>query len=122
MVKTRRVRAKDGEASEVAAARALAAMKAAEHAGLLDGKSTQISVRISLALVEQAKKRSGIQSDTQLIEFALASLALEDDFGHALLTQCMRPVASIANILTFNRASRLPIPFDGDAGHPVRTP
>lgn len=87
MAKTRRVRAKDGEASEVAAARALAVMKAAEHVGLLDGKSTQISVRISLALVEQAKKRSGIQSDTQLIEFAFASLALEDDFGRALLTR-----------------------------------
>lgn len=87
MVKTRRVQAKDGGTSKVAAARVLAVMKAAEHAGLLDGKSTQISVRISLALVEQAKKRSGIQSDTQLIEFALASLALEDDFGRALLTR-----------------------------------
>lgn len=66
-------------------ARVLAVMKTAEHFGLLDGKSTQISVRISLALVEQAKKRTRIKTDTQLIEFALASLVLEDDFGRALL-------------------------------------
>lgn len=78
-------RAKGNEASDAAMARVLAVMKAAEHSGLLDDKSTQISVRISLALVEQAKKRTGIKSDTQLIEFALASLALEDDFGRALL-------------------------------------
>jgi len=41
----------------------------------------RIGARISPALVEQAKAQTGIDTDTSLIEFALACLALEDDFG-----------------------------------------
>jgi hypothetical protein len=33
----------------------------------------------------RAKTRSGIKSDTDLPEYALARLALEDDFGHKLI-------------------------------------
>ena len=40
----------------------------------------RIGGRVSPALVEQAKARTGIETDTDLIEFALANIALEDGF------------------------------------------
>lgn len=58
-----------------------AVMRAAEHSGLLGEKSKRIGGRISPALIEQAKKHTGIETDTDLIEFALANVALDDDFG-----------------------------------------
>ena len=58
-------------------------MDAAERSGLLKDKSSRIAGRVSAALIEQAKRRTGIESDTDLIEFALASLALEDNFAEA---------------------------------------
>ena len=39
------------------------------------------------ALVEQARARTGIQSDTDLIEVALANLAVADDYPEWLLSQ-----------------------------------
>jgi hypothetical protein len=58
-------------------------MEAAERAGLREKKSSRIAGRVSPALIEQAKRRTGIESDTDLIEFALANIALEDDFAEA---------------------------------------
>src|SRR5215469_6978039 len=58
-------------------------MKAAERSGLLKEKSSRIAGRVSPALVEQAKKRTGIQADTDLIAFVLANVALEDEFAEA---------------------------------------
>jgi hypothetical protein len=58
-----------------------AVMKAAERSGLLRKKSSRIGGRVSRALVEQAKRQTGIETDTDLIEFALASVALEDKFA-----------------------------------------
>ena len=58
-------------------------MEAAERAGLREKKSSRIAGRVSPALMEQAKKRTGIESDTDLIELALANIALEDDFAEA---------------------------------------
>ncbi len=55
-------------------------MQAAERSGLLSGKSGRIGGRVSPALVEQAKRQTGIETDTDLIEFALATVALEDSF------------------------------------------
>jgi hypothetical protein len=60
-----------------------AVMKAAAESGLLKEKSSRIGGRISPALLRQAKKRTGIESDTDLIEFALANVALEDNFAEA---------------------------------------
>lgn len=51
--------------------------------GLLGEKSARIGGRISPALLEQAKKQTGISTDTDLIEFALANVALEDEFSKA---------------------------------------
>ena len=35
--------------------------------------------------MKAAKKRAGVTSDTELLEIALSSLALEDDFGERFL-------------------------------------
>jgi len=62
-------------------ARFEAVMQAAERSGLLSRKSGRIGGRVSPALVEQAKRQTGIETDTDLIEFALATIALDDDFA-----------------------------------------
>jgi hypothetical protein len=62
-------------------ARFRAVMKAAEESGLLGVKNARIGGRTSPALIEQAKKQTGIETDTDLIEFALASIALRDEFA-----------------------------------------
>jgi hypothetical protein len=58
-------------------------MRAAEQSGLLREKRTRIGGRVSPALVKQAKWQTGIEADTDLIEFALATVALEDNFAEA---------------------------------------
>jgi hypothetical protein len=58
-----------------------AVIEAAARQGLLGQRSSRIAGRVSQALVEQAKKRTGIESDSELIKFALASIALEDRFS-----------------------------------------
>src|SRR6185312_4910644 len=60
-----------------------AVMRAAEQSGLLSEKSGRIGGRVSPALVKQAKRQTGIETDTDLIEFALATVALEDNFSEA---------------------------------------
>ena len=67
----------------VSGARFEAVMRAAEQSGLLSKKSNRIGGRVSPALVRQAKRQTGIETDTDLIEFALATVALEDDFAEA---------------------------------------
>ena len=62
-------------------ARFEAVMLAAAQSGLLGGKSGRIGGRVSPALVEQAKRQTGIETDTDLIEFALATIALDDHFA-----------------------------------------
>ena len=61
----------------------LTILTTARAAGLLDQKTARISGRISPALVARAKSRTGIESDTDLIEFALANVALDDGFSEA---------------------------------------
>jgi hypothetical protein len=67
--------------SVVSKARFEAVMEAAERSGLLSEKSGRIGGRVSPALVRQAKRQTGIETDTDLIEFALATVALEDNFA-----------------------------------------
>ena len=60
----------------------------AEREGLLDGRRTQVvRGRMPEALVSEAKKRSGIKSDTDLIELALANIAMSDNYGEWLLSR-----------------------------------
>jgi predicted transposase YdaD len=67
----------------VSKARFEAVMQAAKQAGLLRGKEGRIGGRVSPVLVRQAKRQTGIEADTDLIEFALATVALEDNFAQA---------------------------------------
>jgi hypothetical protein len=67
----------------VSKARFEAVMRAAEKSGLRDEKGGRIGGRVSPALVRQAKRQTGIETDTDLIEFALATVALEDNFADA---------------------------------------
>lgn len=70
------------------AAKARFALEAARASNLLGGEKTHLlSARLNEALVAAAKKKTGIASDTQLVELALASLAVGDDFGEWLVTQ-----------------------------------
>jgi hypothetical protein len=68
---------------DVSKARVEAVMQAAKQAGLLHGKGGRIGGRVSPVLVRQAKQQTGIDTDTDLIEFALAAVALEDNFAQA---------------------------------------
>lgn len=60
----------------------------AEQQGLLSGGRTlTVRGRMPSLLVEQAKKKTGIQSDSKLIEAALANIVVADDYGEWLLAQ-----------------------------------
>jgi len=73
--------AASGQFDTVHETRVEAVMAAADRSGLLHEKSSRIGGRISPALVRQAKAQTGIETDTDLIEFALANVALEDKFA-----------------------------------------
>ena len=64
-----------------------AVLKTAKDAGLFAGTTSRIAGRIRKPLLEAARARSGIKSDTELLEYALACVALEDDFGQKLLAR-----------------------------------
>jgi hypothetical protein len=60
-----------------------AVLDSAGKVGLLADKNGRIAGRISAELISEAKRRTGIRSDTELLQFALASVALEDNFAAA---------------------------------------
>lgn len=57
----------------------------ARRLGLLGGENGRIGGRVQRDLVAAAKEKSGIASDTELLEYALARVAIEDDFGAKLV-------------------------------------
>jgi hypothetical protein len=60
----------------------------AEREGLLRGERTEVvRGRMPEALVARAKKRTGINSNTDLIEVALANIAVADDYADWLLSR-----------------------------------
>jgi len=64
------------------------ALSIAQQQGLLSGARTlTVRGRMPSLLVEQAKKKTGIQSDSRLIEAALASIVAADDYADWLLAQ-----------------------------------
>lgn len=67
--------------------RRTALVHAAEERGLLGRKSLHMGGRFSEALVEQAKRASGISETTDLLTYALIKVALEDDFAERLLSR-----------------------------------
>jgi hypothetical protein len=70
-------------------------MDTARRLGLLGAKNGRIGGRVQRDLVAAAKEKSGITSDTELLEYALAKVALEDDYG----TKLVRRRGRIANDL-----------------------
>jgi hypothetical protein len=63
-------------------------MNVAQEKGLFSGRRTKIiRGRMPQALVKKAKQQTGIDSDTDLIEVALAYLAVADEYTDWLLKQ-----------------------------------
>ena len=63
-------------------------LEIAENHGLLRGsRTTLVRGRMPDALVEKAKARTGINSDTKLLEAALANLAVGDEYPDWLISQ-----------------------------------
>ena len=61
-------------------------LEQARAVGLLGAaKNMRLSGRVSSELIEAAKRRAHVTSDTELLELALSRLALEDDFGARLV-------------------------------------
>jgi hypothetical protein len=59
----------------------------AAAAGYLQGhKSERVGGRLPKRLISAAMKKSGIQSQSELLEYALSKVALEDDYGKKLLS------------------------------------
>jgi len=48
-------------------------------------KDARLSGRVSARLIEAAKERAHVSSDTELLEIALSRLVLEDNFGARLI-------------------------------------
>ena len=77
--------ADDGPTPALPSLRRRSVIDTARRLGLLDGENSRIGGRIRRDLVAAAKEKSGIASDTELLEYALAKVALEDDFGAKLV-------------------------------------
>jgi hypothetical protein len=77
-----------GEGSPVRSRKLRDVMVIAEKEGLLRGERTHmVRGRMPEALVTRAKKRTGIDSDTDLIEVALANIAVADDYADWLFSR-----------------------------------
>jgi hypothetical protein len=77
-----------GEGRPIRSGKLRDVMVIAEKEGLLQGERTQVvRGRMPEALVARAKKRTGIDSDTDLIEVALANIAVADDYADWLLSR-----------------------------------
>jgi hypothetical protein len=62
-----------------------------EHSGELTGaRSQKLSTRVDPGLVEAARRRTGLRSESDLINAGLAMLAAGDDFGPWLSQQAGR--------------------------------
>jgi hypothetical protein len=73
--------------TEFIARRRASVVAAAKEAGLLGGDNSHVGARLPGRLVDEAKARTGIASTTDLVEYALAKVALEDDFGAKLVAR-----------------------------------
>lgn len=62
-------------------------LESAREEGLLGARDRTIGGRVPAPLVEAAKLRTGIQSDSELLLYALSKVAVEDDFGRRLVAR-----------------------------------
>ena len=70
----------DTGASAAPAMRIEATLAQARDAGLLGGKTARIGVRVSPELLQAARESTGLKTDSEILEYALASVALVDRF------------------------------------------
>jgi hypothetical protein len=75
------------ESDDFLVARRRSILAAAKAEGLLAGDNIALGARVPHLLVNRAKERTGISSTTDLVEYALAKVALEDDFGGKLVAR-----------------------------------
>jgi hypothetical protein len=62
-----------------------------ERSGTMTGaRSLKLSMRVDPGLIEAARRRTGLHSDSDLINAALAVVAAGDDFGAWLVRQAGR--------------------------------
>lgn len=74
--------------ADIALARNRLVLEQARAVGLLGpAKNARLSGRVSSELIEAARQRAHVTSDTELLELALSRLALEDDFGARLVAR-----------------------------------
>jgi hypothetical protein len=59
-------------------------------ASLTGARSQKLSTRVDPGLIEAARRRTGLRSDSDLINAALAVIAAGDDFGAWLVSQAGR--------------------------------
>jgi hypothetical protein len=87
--KKSRPRTKLGQAADpMVAARMAHAARALEAGKRLHGaRSKRVSVRVDPGLIEAAKAKSGLASDSDVINAALAVIAAPDDFGSWFIRQ-----------------------------------
>jgi hypothetical protein len=64
-----------------------AALRAAGEEGLLGPRDGTVGGRVPSRLLERAKEQSGVDSVSELLVYALAKVALEDDFGPRLVAR-----------------------------------
>jgi hypothetical protein len=62
-------------------------LEVARSEGLIPAsdKDAKVSGRIHRKLLDAAKRRTGLTSETALLEYALAKVAIEDNFGEHLV-------------------------------------
>ena len=78
-------------ADPVTLARIGFALKKLERSGSLKGaRSARLSVRVDPGLIEEARRRTGIATDSELVNAALAVIAAPDGFGAWFVTQAGR--------------------------------
>ena len=71
----------------VASRRIADALSIADQQGLLTGgRTVTIGATLPSRLVQQAKRKTGIQSDSKLLEAALTALVVADDYTDWLLS------------------------------------
>jgi hypothetical protein len=90
----RKVHARVPGTTKRLSARGHAILSAATVAGYLRGEKTErIGGRVTRALLFAAMAKSGLTSHTELLEYALSKVALEDDYGEKLLAMkgCIPP-------------------------------
>ena len=63
----------------------LAVIERAQEMGLMTTNTQQVGARLPMKLLEHAKKRTGLNSTTDLLTFALANVAVDDNFAEAFV-------------------------------------